>query len=37
VEVVGTPRKLQLGNGFADWTVPWRDWVKGSALVTAAT
>jgi hypothetical protein len=32
VQVVGTPRKLQLGNGFADWTVSWREWVEGSAL-----
>jgi len=35
VEVVGTPRKLQLGNGFADWTLSWRQWAKGSALPPA--
>ncbi|MEP7053851.1 MAG: Ig-like domain-containing protein [Actinomycetota bacterium] len=34
VKVVGTPRKLQLGNGFADWNVSWHDWVNGSALYT---
>jgi lipoprotein-anchoring transpeptidase ErfK/SrfK len=32
VDVVGTPKKLRLGNGFADWIVPWDQWVSGSAL-----
>jgi lipoprotein-anchoring transpeptidase ErfK/SrfK len=32
VEVVGTPKHLRLGNGFADWVVPWDEWVSGSAL-----
>jgi lipoprotein-anchoring transpeptidase ErfK/SrfK len=36
VNVIGTPRKLQLGNGFADWNVPWSDWVKGSAIEAVA-
>lgn len=32
VNVVGTPRRLQLRNGFADWIVPWPAWAAGSAL-----
>jgi lipoprotein-anchoring transpeptidase ErfK/SrfK len=32
VEVTGTKRKLEKGNGFADWAVPWSEWVAGSAL-----
>jgi lipoprotein-anchoring transpeptidase ErfK/SrfK len=32
VEVVGTKRTLEKGNGFADWAVPWSEWVTGSAL-----
>src|SRR4051794_4462431 len=26
VEVTGTPRRLQQGNGYADWNVPWSEW-----------
>jgi len=32
VNVVGSERKLEPGNGFTDWNVPWREWVTGSAL-----
>jgi lipoprotein-anchoring transpeptidase ErfK/SrfK len=32
IEVTGTTRKLQFGNGPTPWAKPWQDWVKGSAL-----
>jgi lipoprotein-anchoring transpeptidase ErfK/SrfK len=32
VEVVGTSRKLQQGNGYADWNLSWSDWTAGDAL-----
>jgi lipoprotein-anchoring transpeptidase ErfK/SrfK len=32
VQVVGSPRKLEPGNGWTDWNVTWSTWVKGSAL-----
>ena len=32
VTVKNTPRKVTLGNGWTDWTVPWDTYVKGSAL-----
>lgn len=32
VNVVGSDRELEPGNGFTDWNVPWREWVTGSAL-----
>ena len=32
VQVVGTPRGLESGNGWTDWNMPWSQWVAGSAL-----
>jgi lipoprotein-anchoring transpeptidase ErfK/SrfK len=32
VKVVGSPRKLEPGNGYTDWNVSWADWLAGSAL-----
>ncbi|GAA1646785.1 Ig-like domain-containing protein [Catellatospora bangladeshensis] len=29
---VGTPRKLDYGNGWTDWDKPWEEYVKGSAI-----
>jgi len=32
VQVVGSPRTLEPGNGYTDWNVSWSDWTAGSAL-----
>jgi lipoprotein-anchoring transpeptidase ErfK/SrfK len=32
VEVVGSPRQLEPGNGYTDWNVSWGEWTAGSAL-----
>jgi lipoprotein-anchoring transpeptidase ErfK/SrfK len=32
VQVVGSPRHLEPGNGWTDWNVAWSTWLKGSAL-----
>ena len=32
VQVVGSPRQLEPGNGYTDWNVSWADWTAGSAL-----
>ncbi len=32
VDVVGTSRKLEQGNGWTYWTLSWNEWLKGSAL-----
>lgn len=32
VRVVGSPRRLEPGNGWTDWNVPWSTWLEGSAL-----
>jgi hypothetical protein len=32
VQVVGSPRPLEPGNGYTDWNVPWSTWKAGSAL-----
>jgi lipoprotein-anchoring transpeptidase ErfK/SrfK len=32
VQVVGSPRHLESGNGWTDWNVPWSTWLSGSAL-----
>ena len=32
VQVSGTPRHLEQGNGYADWNLSWSDWLKGDAL-----
>lgn len=32
IDVRGTPKKLEWGNGWTDWNMSWGDWVKGSAL-----
>ncbi|MFD0855062.1 Ig-like domain-containing protein, partial [Actinomadura adrarensis] len=32
IEVTGTSRKLQFGNGPTPWAKSWEEWVKGSAL-----
>jgi lipoprotein-anchoring transpeptidase ErfK/SrfK len=31
VEVTGTPRRLQQGNGYADWNLSWSEWMAGDA------
>lgn len=31
IEVRGTTRKLEVGNGPTPWAKPWVEWVKGSA------
>jgi lipoprotein-anchoring transpeptidase ErfK/SrfK len=31
VQVSGTPRRLQQGNGYADWNLSWSDWTSGDA------
>jgi lipoprotein-anchoring transpeptidase ErfK/SrfK len=35
VEYTGSPRKLEQGNGWTDWTISWDDWVAKSALKEA--
>jgi lipoprotein-anchoring transpeptidase ErfK/SrfK len=35
VEYSGSPRKLEQGNGWTDWTLSWDDWVAKSALKEA--
>jgi lipoprotein-anchoring transpeptidase ErfK/SrfK len=37
VIVKGTPRKLDWGNGWTDWSRTWDEYVKGSALGAAPT
>lgn len=32
IEVSGTPRELEWGNGWTDWEKSWKAWVKGSAF-----
>jgi lipoprotein-anchoring transpeptidase ErfK/SrfK len=32
VQVVGSPRQLEPGNGWTDWNVKWSTWLQGSAL-----
>ncbi|MCW2860229.1 MAG: ErfK/YbiS/YcfS/YnhG family protein [Actinoallomurus sp.] len=32
VDVTGTDRKLEQGNGWTYWTLSWSKWLKGSAL-----
>ena len=32
VQVVGSPRRLEPGNGWTDWNVKWSTWLEGSAL-----
>jgi len=32
VIVTGTPRRLQQGNGYADWNLSWSEWVAGDPL-----
>ena len=32
IKVVNSPRTLEPGNGYTDWNVPWKQWLKGSAL-----
>jgi lipoprotein-anchoring transpeptidase ErfK/SrfK len=32
VDVTGTDRKLEQGNGWTYWTLSWATWLKGSAL-----
>ena len=32
IDVVGTNRPLEPGNGWTDWNVPWEQWRAGSAL-----
>ena len=35
VEITGTPRPLQSGNGWTDWNMGWSQWLAGSALTAA--
>ena len=35
IKVINSPRTLEPGNGYTDWNVPWRTWLKGSALGAA--
>src|SRR4051794_7051726 len=32
VQVSGTPRRLQQGNGYADWNLSWSEWIAGDPL-----
>jgi hypothetical protein len=32
VTVTGTDRELEWNNGYGYWQMPWKQWVKGSAL-----
>jgi lipoprotein-anchoring transpeptidase ErfK/SrfK len=32
VQVTGSPRTLEPGNGYTDWNVSWSEWLEGSAL-----
>lgn len=32
IEVTGTSRDLEWGNGWTDWEKSWEDWVQGSAF-----
>ena len=32
IRVINSPRTLESGNGYTDWNVPWKKWLKGSAL-----
>ena len=32
VEIVNTGDQVEPGDGWTDWNIPWRDYVKGSAL-----
>ena len=32
VRVIGTPRRLQQGNGYADWNLSWSEWIAGDPL-----
>ena len=36
VRVIGSPRALEVGNGYTDWNVDWPDWVAGGALASAS-
>jgi lipoprotein-anchoring transpeptidase ErfK/SrfK len=37
VRYVNSPRQLEDRNGWTDWNVPWRTWVRGSALEAPST
>jgi lipoprotein-anchoring transpeptidase ErfK/SrfK len=32
IRVINSPRTLEPGNGYTDWNVSWKKWLKGSAL-----
>jgi lipoprotein-anchoring transpeptidase ErfK/SrfK len=34
IKVINSPRTLEPGNGYTDWNVSWKKWLKGSALHT---
>ncbi|MER5889168.1 L,D-transpeptidase [Streptomyces sp. NPDC001941] len=36
VKVVNSTDTVDPGNGYGDWNVDWKDWLKGSALATTA-
>lgn len=37
VRYINSPRELEDRNGWTDWNVPWRTWVRGSALQAPST
>lgn len=37
VRYVNSPRELEDRNGWTDWNVPWRTWLRGSALEDPAS
>ncbi len=36
VKYVGSPRRLEPGNGWTDWNRSWDEWLEGSALASDA-
>src|SRR5690606_35410431 len=32
VRYIGSPRRLEPGNGWTDWNRSWSEWLEGSAL-----
>jgi lipoprotein-anchoring transpeptidase ErfK/SrfK len=32
VKYINSSRPMEQGNGYTDWNVPWKEWLKGSAL-----
>ena len=34
VKYINSSRPMEQGNGYTDWNIPWKQWLKGSALST---